>query len=300
MVEVAQPAPNTNLPLKADSAALMTLIVAALAMGCSPIFVRIADIGPFTSAFWRVALALPVLWLWLKIDTRRQGGAPDASFSRPIIYAGLAFTGDLFFWHLSILHTSVANATFFATTAPVFVALFSWWLFGHRPLLASMFGLALCLIGGAALVAQSMEFRPDHVLGDMFGLITAVFFGLYFLAVNAARKSSSAARVTFEGALITAACLGVIAYVFEPQFLPHTWHSAVALLALALISHAGGQGLLALALGRLPTLFSSLVIFLEAIAAAALAWIFLNEPVSPIQFMGGLLILGGIYIARPK
>ena len=47
-------------------------------------------------------------------------------FPRPISPAGLVFAGDLFFWHLSILNTTVANATFFATTAPLFVVLIVW------------------------------------------------------------------------------------------------------------------------------------------------------------------------------
>jgi drug/metabolite transporter (DMT)-like permease len=72
------------------------------------------------------------------------------------------------------------------------------------------------------------------------------------------------------------------------------------LFALAWISHCGGQGLLAVALGRLPAVFSSLVIFLEAIAAAFFAWIFLGEPVSLVQAAGGIAILAGIYAARPR
>jgi drug/metabolite transporter (DMT)-like permease len=69
---------------------------------------------------------------------------------------------------------------------------------------------------------------------------------------------------------------------------------------MALISQAGGQGLLAVALGRLPAVFSSLVIFLEAVAAALFGWIILGEALTLLQALGGLLILAGIWIARPK
>src|SRR3712207_8253758 len=44
----------------------------------------------------------------------------------PIFLAGLVFAADLFFWHLSIINTTVANATFFATTAPLFVVIVTW------------------------------------------------------------------------------------------------------------------------------------------------------------------------------
>ncbi|NBQ39306.1 MAG: EamA/RhaT family transporter, partial [Alphaproteobacteria bacterium] len=62
----------------------------------------------------------------------------------------------------------------------------------------------------------------------------------------------------------------------------------------------GGQGLLAIALGRLPTVFTSFVIFIEAIAAALMAWLVLGEDIVALQLIGGALILAGIYIARPQ
>ena len=179
------------------------LVAGAVAMGISPIFVRLADVGPFTSAFWRVALALPLLYAWMRLaeGAERSG----ERFSKATILAGLAFAGDLFFWHLSIVHTSVANATFFATTAPIWVVLFGWLLFRQKATAGVLAGLLLCLIGGTALLAQSFELKPAGALGDAFGIATGVFFGLYFLAVQAARKKASAARLTFEATLITAA-----------------------------------------------------------------------------------------------
>jgi drug/metabolite transporter (DMT)-like permease len=266
------------LAARRGAAAFAALVVGALAMGLSPIFVRLADVGPFTSAFWRVALALPALYAWMR----------------------LAFAGDLLFWHSGILRTSVANATFFATTAPIWVVAFGWMLFGRRAERRTLAGLALCLCGGAALLAQSLRLRPEGAIGDAFGLATGVFFGLYFLAVEAALRSANAARVTFEATLITAGILLLVAVGLERAFLPASFAGLAALLGLAWISHAGGQGLLSVALGRLPATFSSLVIFLEAVAAAVFAALLLGEPISALQAVGGVLIMGGIFIARPR
>jgi drug/metabolite transporter (DMT)-like permease len=131
-------------------------------------------------------------------------------------------------------------------------------------------------------------------------LATGVFFGLYFLAVEAARRDTGAAQVTFEASVITAALLFIVAAATEPKLWPHSLRGVAALLAMAWISHTGGQGLLSMALGRLPAAFSSLVIFLEAIAAAGFAYVFLGEPLTSAQALGGLLIMAGIFIARPK
>ena len=282
----------------AQTGAIFALVAGACAMGISPIFVRLADVGPFSSAFWRVALALPILYAWTKLSPP-EGGV-ERRFAKASLLAGLAFTGDLFFWHLSIVSTSVANATFFATTAPIWVIFFGWLLFRRAPTKMVVIGLASCLAGGAALLAQDLRLKPAGALGDVYGLATGVFFGLYFLAVEAARRHTSAARVTFEATLVTAALLLIVALVLEGHIFPHSVAGVAALLAMAWISHAGGQGLLSVALGRLPAAFSSLVIFLEAVAAAGFAALFLGEAVSLVQGLGGALILAGIFVARPK
>jgi drug/metabolite transporter (DMT)-like permease len=282
--------------------AFAALCVGAVAMGISPIFVRFAaaDVGPFASAFWRVALSLPIVYAWMRIEESRAPHAPRQAFSRATVLAGLAFSGDLFFWHLSILGTTVANATFFATTAPLFVILIVWLVMRQRIAKGTIVGLLFCLLGGAALIGQSLQVDPARIRGDLYGLITAFFFGLYFLAVGRARNHAGAARVTFEAGVITAAILLVVAVLFDSRVIPRTWPGIAALTAMAFISQAGGQGLLAIALGRLPPVFSSLVIFLEAVVAALFGWVILHEALTPIQGLGGALILIGIWCARPR
>jgi drug/metabolite transporter (DMT)-like permease len=131
-------------------------VAGAVAVGASPIFVRFADVGPYASAFWRTFLALPLLWAWARIET---GGRSPTTFDRPVLLAGLFFAGDLFCWHLAILGTTVANATFLATTAPIWVAFGAWLLTRETIGLRTMLGLALCLSGGAALLGRATGLR---------------------------------------------------------------------------------------------------------------------------------------------
>jgi drug/metabolite transporter (DMT)-like permease len=283
---------------------IIAMLGAAFAMSISPSLVRFADVGPLSSAFWRVCLAVPVLWIWMRAEERQPDensrAARSRSWSLPIVLTGIFFAGDLLLWHLAIMQTTIANATFFATMAPIWVVIFGWLVLRQTVGKATLAGLALCILGGAALVYQSIGLGASHTIGDMLAIGTGVFFGLYFLAVGAARKETGAARVTFEMSLITIAILLVAALVVEGDIMPKTMEGWGVLLALALVSHAGGQGLLSVALGRLPTVFSSLVIFLEAVAAAGFAWVLQGEPVSLLQAIGGAIILCGIWIARPS
>jgi drug/metabolite transporter (DMT)-like permease len=279
--------------------AIGALVLGAIAMGASVLFVRWADVGPYASAFWRVALALPFLWSWVLMENRNVRVAPLFT-DRAVMLAGLFFTGDLFFWHLAILGTTVANATFLATTAPIAVALGAWVVLNEKVERRILMGLALCILGGLALIGQSYALVPQRLLGDLYGVATAVFFGAYVLSVRAGRARHGAAALMFASTAISAACLFVIAFAFEPRMLPQSMHGLGALVALAVISQVGGQGLVAVALGTLPATFSSLVIFLEAIAAAGFGWMLLSEPLGMVQALGGVLILVGIYAARPR
>jgi drug/metabolite transporter (DMT)-like permease len=299
---MSRPAPT--LPAASDPGifAFAALILGAVAMGASPIFVRFAEVGPFTSAFWRVFLALPVLWLWAR---RERHAAPplgdaDRGAVQAIVLAGLLFSGDLIFWHLAIMNTSVANATFLATLAPVWVVLGSGLLIGEHVERKVLFGLALGLAGMAFLIGGTARLAPENLDGDLYGVATSFFFGGYFLAVRRARRTFGSGRTLFLSSIVTAAVLLVFALVMEDRFWPLTVYGVAALLALALISHAGGQGLLAFALGYLPAAFSALVIFVEAIAAAALGWMILSEAIGLTQLLGALAIFAGITIARPK
>lgn len=287
-------------PDRAAAPAFLALVLGAIAMGASPIFVRFADVGPQASAFWRTALALPALWVWMRIEERSAAGPQPLGFDRPILIVGACFAGDLFFWHFAILNTTVANATFFAVTAPVFVVVGAFLVLGERSGGRVFAGLALCLLGGTTLLGQSYRIDPERLTGDFYGIVTALFFGAYIIAVRNARALHGAARLMFLSTVVTAALLLIAALAMGQQIWPQSLEGAAALLALAIVSQVAGQGLLAIALGSLPATFSSLVIFLEAVAAAALGWLVLDEALSAVQALGGLAILLGILVARPR
>ncbi|MBO0662972.1 DMT family transporter [Jiella sp. CQZ9-1] len=284
--------------------AVVLLILGAACMAISPVFVRNADVGSFTSAFWRALTSLPLLALWagleLRAARRRPAKAPKKPLDhRAVVLAGVFFAGDLAFWHLAIMHTTIANATFFACLAPLWVALLSQVTIGESVSKRTFGGLAVCVPGAALLIVHS-DGGTGSPLGDVFGLITSLFFGLYFLAMRRARGGSGAGTTTLLSTVITVAVLFPVALVSDDALLPHSLSGALNLAALGIVSHAGGQGLLSVALGVLSAAFSSLVIFIEAVAAAAFGWIFAGEALGPTQIVGGSLILLGIFFARPR
>ena len=277
---------------------LSALFTGAVFIALSPIWVRVAEVGPTASAFWRVALAVPLLWiLFFSLKTRETKGLRTQRI--PLLFAGIAFAGDLAFWHWSIQYTSVANSTLLANLASIFVTLAAWVLWKQRPSGQFLAGLAAALIGTSLLVRASLGFSPTALFGDALGVVTAMFYAWYLLSVKGLRDRGAATlELMAVTTTVTAAILLPIALASGEVLLPPSAGSWLKLLGLAWISHSAGQGLIAFALAHLPAAFSAVGLLLQPVMAALFAWLLLAESVSALQCVGGAVVLAGIYLAH--
>lgn len=280
-------------------AAFSALIVGGVIMGFSPVFVREAEVGAFASAFWRVLFALPILSIWAFYETRKHTQRFKIKFSNSAILAGLFFAGDLSFWHLSILNTTMANATFLTGLAPVWVILFSNLILKEKPPKSAFIGIIICIFGMALLINASLQTDPTRLIGDLYGIITSLFLGFYVIAIRSGTKDTNNGSLFFVSTIVTTLTLFLVTLSSGQTFLPETERGWAALASLGILTHAGGQGLLTLAIAALTAAFSSLVIFIEAIAAAFFGWLLFDEKMEVIQLAGCFLILVGIWVSRP-
>ena len=278
--------------------ALGALLLGATCIALSPIFVRVSEAGPTATAFWRVALAVPVLWLlyFLKSKARSQ----RYSGKWPLLLAaGFAFAGDLGFWHTSIKLTSVANSTLLANLASIFVTLAAWIFLKQKPTRLFLAGLAAALAGVGLLVHTSLAFSSTGLAGDALGVVTAMFYAGYILAVKGLRdRGETTLHLMAVTSTITALLLFPVALASGEPMLPLSAFGWWVLIGLALISHAAGQGLIAYALAHLPAAFSSVSLLFQPVMAALFAWLLLYEGLVPLQIAGGIVVLFGIYLAR--
>jgi drug/metabolite transporter (DMT)-like permease len=277
--------------------ALVALLLGATCIALSPIFVRLSEAGPTATAFWRVALAVPVLWMLYavkpKAKTRRYSGKWPL-----LLAAGFAFAGDLAFWHTSIKLTSVANSTLLANLASIFVTLAAWIFLRQRPSGLFLAGLAAALAGVTLLVHTSLGFSSTGLAGDALGVVTAMFYAWYLLSVKGLRDRGAATlHLMAVTTTLTAVILCPIALISGELMLPASAAGWLVLLGLAWITHAAGQGLIAFALAHLPAAFSSVGLLFQPVMAAVFAWVLLGEPLVALQVAGGAVVLAGIYLA---
>jgi len=274
--------------------AMIVLLAGACIIGLAPILVRIGEAGPSAIGFWRMIFALPLLAL---IARRESGGVGPTGWILGL--AGVAFALDLAFWHYGIALTSVAKATILSNLTPVIVTGVAWLVFREkvRPLFLTAVALA---VGGACLMTLARDPGLPGVnppLGDAFSAMTAVWYALYFLAVQRARQTRGAAQVMFWSSLTAAPLLLAASAALGERFLPATPVGWAACVGLGIV-HATGQGAIAWALGRLPASVTSVVVLVQPVVAAVLGWLLFGEVFGPGQMLGGAIALTGVVLAQ--
>lgn len=282
--------------------AFAALLAGGIAIGFAGIFMRLSDVNPLASAFWRMVLAAPFLWVWASaVRTQDQASGKRIDFTWALLQAGIWFASDMGLWHLSLHYTTVANATLLSNFAPIVIALWMWVV--HRVRFARIFivGMAVALTGAVLLVAPNAAgsaHGDNKLLGDTLGLCSAVFYGAYQLAIKEARNRYSTARLMAWSTSITGLALLPFALMSPGSFWPAQAAGWLPLLALALVAQIAGQPVIAYASAHLPASLSSVGLLIQPLTAAVAAWLIFQEAIGPVQMLGAGLLLWGIYLSK--
>jgi drug/metabolite transporter (DMT)-like permease len=274
--------------------AFAALIVANLFLAAGPWMVRLADVGPIASGFWRLALAVPFLF-WL--GSRQAKGRP--SFDRRlivlIVVGGLFFAADLASWHEGILRTKLANATLFGNFASFLFAIYGFVLLRALPGRLQAFALLLAAAGTALLLGGSFEMSPRNFTGDLLAILAGVFYTFYLIAVDRARRTMPPFPVLAIATAAGALPLLLFSLAIGEQVMPGDW-TPVILLSLG--SQLIGQGLLVYAMGHLTPLVVGLGLLTQPVAAALIGWLAYGERFSALDGVGALLVATALVLIR--
>jgi len=281
--------------------ALPVLIMGAIAIGFSPVLVRLSELGPISTAFWRVALALiPLLLLSWRAHPGAPGQADAMTWGQRALAAlpGVFLGAELAIWHISLHMTTVANATLLINMTPIPVALIGWLLFRTPISRLFLVGLVTSITGIVVLKGGPGSIQDGNLAGDIVALIGCVFYAGYFLTLSRIRDRFSTMTIMKWSTLSAGLAVLPFAIVLEPDFLPVTLAGWAVLLALAWVCHFAGQSFITFALAWLPPAFSSLTLLIQPIIASVMAWYLLDEVLTATQALGGAIVLLGILIAR--
>lgn len=268
-------------------------------IGFAPILVRLSDIGPLATNLWRFVFALPILALWAA-----RGGKTGAREIGWLLLAGVLFGIELNLWAVALTKTTVANATLLANLTPIFAAAFGYLVFKERLGAGVLFGGFAAMTGAVMLALGRAQggVGPASVeegwIGDAMSLVAALGYAGYLLIVRSLGSRVSVGAVMLWAGIASALFTLALCLITGEPLLPHSWQGWAILIALGVLVQAGGQGLIAYGVGRLPIVVSTVLLWTQPLAAAALSWVMFDERLGVIALVGAALLLFGLYTVQ--
>jgi drug/metabolite transporter (DMT)-like permease len=285
---------NAATPKALPALVLAALLGGNLALAFGPWLVRSADVGPSASAFWRMALAVPFLFLITRA-ARQPLTLPRGGLYLTMLISGAFFALDLAAWHIGLLQTKLANATLFANAASLFFPLWGFLIARSWPGRRDGFAFALSVAGTVLLLGRSAELSRETLIGDLLCLAAGIFYTGYLIVIVRAREEMPSWTLLAWSTLATAPPLLLIAMALGEQIMPGNWTPVIAL---AVVSQLIGQGLMVYVLGKVSPLLFGLALLTQPVVSAAIGWFGYGEMLAVADWIGATLIAAALLLVR--
>jgi drug/metabolite transporter (DMT)-like permease len=275
----------------------LLLVTGVVAVSFAAIFIRYADAPALSIAMYRQAMAAAVvlpLALGLRRDelrglSRRQLGLAVGS--------GAVLALHFATWIPSVKLTTVAASVVLVTASPIFVAAGSRFLFGERVGTITVGGILVGLVGAAVVSGGDFAVSTRAVAGDLLALAGAVAAAGYFLLGRQLRQEVSA--LTYVG-LVYATCavlLWPVAALSGSRLVGFDGKTWAMFILLALVPQLLGHTVFNFVLKDLSATVVTISVMGEPVGSTLLALGFFGEVPPWTAVVGGVLVLGGIYVA---
>ncbi|WP_294394403.1 DMT family transporter [uncultured Sphingomonas sp.] len=277
---------------------LGALFLANVALACGPWLVRLAQadggVGPVSSGFWRLTLALPILLLATRTE-RRNSAVPPWGMLGTALLSGLFFAADLGMWHAGILHTRLANATLLGNITAILFPLYGFIAARMLPTRRQGLALSLAALGAMLLLGRSYELSARNLVGDLLCVAAGICYTAYLIAADRARAGLGPVSTLACAAAAGSPALLVTALAMGESVWPRDW---TALILMTLGSQIVGQGLIMYAVSRAAPVMVGLMLLLQPIVAATIGWVVYGEALTPFDMVGAVAVAAAVLLVR--
>lgn len=275
----------------------LAVVLAVLAMSLASIFIRLSTAHPLIIAFYRMAFTVLILAPFALAPAERKEllGMSRRDMATASL-AGLFLAIHFTVWNTSLEYTTVASSTVLVTMQPLFVVTLGYIFLKEKISPKSMAGAALALTGSILVGAGDFQIGGKALLGDVLAFSGAFFIAVYFLIGRRLRVKLSLFPYVFFVYGTAALFLFIASLWAGLSFFPYQPMDWVWFLALAIFPTIGGHTVYNWALRYVKTMVVSVSILGEPVGATILAFLIFNEAPGPMQLLGGLVIITGIFI----
>lgn len=279
------------------------LLLGAAMISFAGVFVKLVEVEPTASAFWRMVFGGLVLAL---VAIARGGWTRPGA--RAIVFMSLAavmFALDLFFFHRSILYVGPGLATLLANFQVFILAALGVLALGERLRWHTAVSIPLAVLGLATIVGFDwLSLEPRYRTGISYGLVTACCYAAYILSVRGSRSRGAMPSLVANMAVISLGCallLGIAVAAEGTSFHVPSAQDWLLLVAYGVVCQAAGWMLISSRINSVPASVVGLVLLLQPTLAFLWDIAFFARQFSVAEAGGAVMVLAAIYLgARPS
>ncbi len=286
--------------------AIVALALGVLTFGFVPILIRLgeSEISATAVIFHRLWIPTIILGLWNGLlnagkpfNTGFKGlqGVNRRTLTL-LLASGICFGLAQQIWAISLTQTSVANSALLHNFTPLFTILAGWLFFTQRFDRRFIIGMIIAIIGSIILGINDFLYDSGKIHGDAIALGSALFFAIYFLFIEQLRNQFKATTIIFYCCAIGTVTVLPFLLITQEAFLPSSlsgWLTVLGLAFTQLVVHL----LIAYTLKWLSSGLVTVILLLDPILGAILAWVIFAEALDFWNILAFPIILLGIYLA---
>ena len=276
----------------------LALIVGMFAISTSAILIRWTseETEPLVIGSYRQTFATLLFVPFLIKDKAQELSSLSQARIVEMVVIGIFLGAHFGFFISSVKATSVAASVLLGTCHIVYVAIIGWILFGEGLTRKGIIGTCLALSGIVILFWGDLAQNSGNFEGNVLAFISGILAGLYYLGGRKLRKEISLPTYALIVYLSSAITMWIVVIVQDLEYLNIPNSDFQLFFLMALIPTLLGHTMQNWALAFLPAYVVSITLLTEPIGSGILAWHFFEEIPSIGVFIGGLIVLFGVYM----
>jgi drug/metabolite transporter (DMT)-like permease len=290
------------------TAVFAAMFFAVFALASSSIFIaKLEQVPALVIAFYRMAIATALLMPAAMALKRRELMAFTRRDLALLMLGGVCLALHFGAWFTSLKYIPIATSVVLVNSHPLFVVIASAVFLGEKPrarsLAGTLVGLAGMLIISRNALAASQPGESSHaLLGDALAVIGALAVVGYFIVGRKARARMSLLGYATPLYGVCSVVLLLWVFITKSRLAPYSAPEWMYFVLLAVVPTILGHTVFNWALRHVRPSAISLAFLGEPVVAGLLAFVIFGQRPPLATFIGGALILAGIYLttsARP-
>ena len=263
-----------------QSKGIVYVLMAAILFSIGGLCIKLIPWSPLSINGARNFISAIIIGSYLKITKHKIVINPA------VIFGAVCMTGVTTLYCMANKLTTAANTIVLQFTAPIFVIFFMWMFFEEKPKRVDIIASAVVFAGIICFFVDGLS--SGNTLGNGIAVLSGVAYAGVFM-MNSFEKSDSLSSIFLGQTLSAITCIW---FVFGETDFGVT--AVGGILALGIFQLALAYIFMAKGLDEVPAVTASLTTAIEPILNPLLVAIFYQEAITPLSFMGAVIVISAV------